>query len=146
MSRVQALLRRWLDVPSRAEIQPKLREVRAVVTALASERAAFFDREARSGAIAEASQHADAVCCRYMACAPLEEESQRPLVPLEPTPEPTRRPAWLAPVLFAAALALALAAQLLGCTIRGGESCSDTGGCVDLRRSDAAVPAPGGPL
>ncbi len=147
MSRAQALLRRWLDVPSRAELMPKLREVRVVVTALASERAAAVDPETDFAGAVEAARHADDVCRRYMACAPLEEEPQRPLVPMEPAPRATPAPRWLRLVWAAALLALGAAAGALhGCTIRGGESCSDVG-CTDLRRpADAAVPAPGGPL
>lgn len=122
MTRVKALLRHWLDTPSRAEVMPKIREVRVVVTALASERAACHDPSASLPAMNEAMAHATKVCRLYMACAPLED---RP-APVEPAPldrgEHTARVVLL---LYAAALALGLAALLIGCTIRGGACESD---------------------
>lgn len=149
MSRLAALVRAWLDVPSRAEVMPRLRETRVVVTALASERAACHDPSTSLLAMNEAMAHATRVCTDYMACRPLE-EPQRPLVPMEPAPAPAAPPPGFVALALAAALAVLFAGLLSmrpgGCTIRGGESCSDTGGCVDLRRPDAAVPAPGGPL
>lgn len=69
--RLAALLRHALDLPGAGEIaalREQLRELRAVVVALASYRAACADPEASVEAMNEALAHATEVCRRYMAC------------------------------------------------------------------------------
>lgn len=69
--RLAALLRHALSLPGAAELaalRDQVRELRAVVTALASERVAFTDPETGGAAVAEARDHASDVCRRYMAC------------------------------------------------------------------------------
>lgn len=122
MTRVKALLRHWLDVPSRAEHEALRRK--------ASESALLWclygiERDAPDGnRYMAARADVDRALAAHGAMVPFTEEP----APVEPPPlDRSERLARVVLLLYAAALALGLAALLIGCTIRGGADCA--GGC-----------------
>lgn len=136
MTRLAALIRDALDVPSRAEVRA-LRQRQVEQSMLWSLTA--LERTPPEGYLpGEAAADLDHALAAY--------GGLQPLAP--PAPLPERPP--IAVMLAAAALLLILAAStMVSCTIRGAESCSDVGGCErpDMRAVDlrpVCVPAPGG--
>ena len=117
MTRLRALLRCWLDVPSRAEMRPLRRDVASQGTLwslLALER-----------------QSCDLTADRWLEARAdldraLEAHGQlRPLVPLEAPQPPAEPPPGFVALCIAAALAVLVGGLLSmrpgsGCTIRGG--------------------------
>ena len=137
MSRLAALVRHVLDVPSRTEVHTLRRGLadQGMLWSLT----ALERRPPAAYLPGEAGADLDRALDDFGGLVPL--------VPAQPAP-PSGPPPWfiaLAVLAWLVAMLLALSA-LPSCTIRGAESCSDVGGCVDMRRPDAAVPSPGGPL